>query len=444
VGFNDHLIANPHGARYASLPSLRQDKDTTLIDRQPSPSDKLAQPRQSVTSPATDSALHADGKQSKNQLNFENQPIVSSMPAPAAPGATSGIKNQPGLAVNDMGDPPPESSTANWCNLGCERKLFGTSPNGFSMGGWTQAGVHSENSLGFNNRQDDLNLHQQWFYAEKQPLCGTGWGFRTDLLYGIDAQNLQAFGNPVTGAPTGWDNSWDYGSYGWALPQAYLSYRDCCWNVKLGKFFSPFGFESVASPQNFFYSRSFARTFIEPYTVSGILGERKISNQRSLLLGATAGWETGFDQNNSGFNLLVGQRSCLGQNVSLSSTASLGNTGYRGEGWLNSQVLQVCLSKKTRYVLQGDFLNLGTNQEFAIVNYLFHDFNPCLKAGTRLEWWKSDQIFPDTRSTWSLTNGLNFRPHANVIIRPETRLDWGAAAIDPGRLIVGVDAILTF
>lgn len=415
--------------------NFRQD-DQPLLDQQPSASDLRSSQQDVPPVPQGQAPIQSP----------DLPPLRSTQSAPLPPQGQSGsIANQPGLSVRDMGDPQPECEyIPGWCNLGCERKIFGSTPNGFAIGGWNQTGYHSAPTLGFNDRPDQWNVHQQWFYAEKRPVNCTGWGFRTDMMYGIDAQNIQAFGNPVTGAPDGWDNSWDYGSYGWALPQAYVSYQNCDTYVKMGKFFSPFGFESIASPQNFFYSRSYARNFIEPFSMTGALVERQVSDQQSILAGASAGWDTGFDQNSSGFTGIIGARTQFGDNVSLASTASLGNTGYRGEGWMNSHVLQVQLSKKVRYVLQGDMLNLGTNQEFAIVNYLFREFNPCLKAGTRLEWWKSDQIFPDTRSTWSLTNGLNFRPHANVTIRPESRMDWGAAAIDPGKLIFGVDAIITF
>ncbi|MEN0111143.1 MAG: hypothetical protein AAF805_10515, partial [Planctomycetota bacterium] len=54
----------------------------------------------------------------------------------------------------------------------------------FDFGGWTQFGFHSDNvrlssdrndGLAFNDRDDRLNLHQQWFWFEKAaeaPCCG--------------------------------------------------------------------------------------------------------------------------------------------------------------------------------------------------------------------------------------------------------------------------------
>lgn len=364
---------------------------------------------------------------------------------PAAPANTrSAVTSQPGLTVQDMGDPLPEQCKPSWCNLGPEWTLFPTTPNGLAFGGWSQIGYHSRATDSFNDRPGRFNLHQQWFYLERQTDASRNWGFRADLIYGIDGQNIQAFGNPPTGAPTGWDNGWDFGSYGWALPQAYVNYENDLWNIKMGRFFSPFGFEQIASPQNFFYSRSFARTFIEPFGLTGVLAERRISAKQSVLVGLTTGWDTGFEQNSSGITAITGTRTEITDNIFLSTTGSWGNTGIRGDGFLASNVLEVGLSDRTFYVLQGDILNLDDVNEFSIVQYLFHSFNPCLQVGSRLEWWKSNQFFPSTQSTWSYTSGINFRRTANFMIRPETRYDWGAGAVNPARLAFGVDGILTF
>jgi hypothetical protein len=363
---------------------------------------------------------------------------------PAPMNLPSAVTSRPPLSVRDMGDPPPESGKPSWCNLGPERRLFNTTPGGISLGGWTQVGYHTRTTDLFNDRPDRFNLHQQWFFLERQTGCQRNWGFRADMAYGIDAQNFQAFGNPVSGNPSGWDNGWDRGSYGWALPQAYVNYENDLWNVKMGKFFSPFGFEQIASPQNFFYSRSFARNYIEPYTMTGMLAERRISDRQSLLVGATAGWETGFDQNSSGLTGITGTRWDLSDNLFFSSTASWGNTGIRGDGVLSSNVLEVGLSNKTYYVLQGDVLNLDDVNEFSVVQYLFHSVNPCLQLGSRLEWWKSNQLFSSTQSTWSYTSGINFRRNANFMIRPESRYDWGAGAANPAKITFGVDGIVTF
>jgi hypothetical protein len=334
-----------------------------------------------------------------------------------------------------------------WCNLGCEKKLFPKQCGGLEIGGWLSQGYHNRNNILVNNRRREWNLHQAWLYAGKaasQDSCDWDFGYRADLLYGIDAQDLQAFGNGPTGAPSGWDNDWDFGSFGWALPQLYVEFANLDWNVKVGKFFSPYGYEVIGATGNFFYSHSFTMYNSEPFTMSGVLAEKRVSSNKSYVFGVTAGWDTAFENNEGGGNVIFGTREQLNDHISLAITNSWGDAGTRGSGNLTSAVAEVELTDSLDYVLQTDFLNLGTNQEFGIVQYLFKEINPCLSVGSRLEWWKSDQFFTSSRSTYGYTVGANYRRNANVTIRPELRFDWGAAAVDPGAPIIGFDVVRTF
>lgn len=391
----------------------------------------------------------ADGQSSVSdvgQYKFET---------PAAPQVQGdmvyGSQGEPGLSVNSNATPEAVSPYCNqpaksWCNLGCEKKLFGKSCSGLEIGGWLNFGYHNRDTPLVNNRSDQVAVHQLWGFVNKSARQDTGgWdiGYRLDYLYGIDAQDLQAFGNAPTGAPIGWDNGWDRGSYGWALPQLYVQFANCNWDIKAGKFFSPFGYEVIGATGNFFYSHSYTMYNSEPFTMTGVLGERRISDNRSVILGVTAGWDTGFESN-SGGNLITGVRFQPNQYVDVAVTTSIGDTGFRDSGRLTSAVAQMQLTSDISYVLQADSLDLGTNQEFGIIQYLFKDVTDCLKLGGRLEWWKSDQFFTSTRSTYSFTMGANYRANANITVRPEVRWDWGAGAVDPGASIVGIDAVMTF
>lgn len=370
-------------------------------------------------------------------------PTAETVQTPPAPPAAPGAADDAADAEPDYCQKPPRKP---WCNLGCERKLFGETCNGLQVGGWLSGGYHNRNNPLLNNRKGEANIHQMWLYADKAARRNGDWnmGYRADVLYGIDAQDLQAFGNAPTGAPSGWDNSWDNGSYGWALPQAYLQMANQDWDVKLGKFFSPFGYEVIGATGNFFYSHSFTSFNTEPFTLSGVLAERTLGNGDSFLVGATAGWDTGFDSN-SGGNLIFGRRRQIGDFINFTSMASMGDTGIRGVGVMSSNVAEVRLTDAVQYVLQFDTLNLGNNQEFGIVQYLFRDVTECLALGARLEWWKSDLPFGGpTRSTYNFTVGTNYRVNSNLVLRPELRFDWGALAVSPGQPIIGFDAVMTF
>lgn len=376
-------------------------------------------------------------------LNDDVPEPPSSTPVPA-------IEQRPALSVRSNATDPDDAGLArspgDWCCLGEVQRLVGTLPNGLTVGGFSQNGWHSRDILGFNNRSDEFNSHQNWLYVgrEADAGCGRPFGFRIDGLYGIDAQEIQATGNSPNGAPTGWDNSWDNGSYGWALPQAYIEFANCMNRVKIGKFLSPIGFESVPSSENFFYSRTYARTFTEPFSHTGLLVERDAGNGATMIGGLTAGWNTGFDRTDNGFNGLAGVRFRPRDRFSLGLTSSFGDTGYRGSGVLQTATAEVQLAPKVTWGLQGDFLNLQSNDELGLSNYLFYCHNRCLAFGTRLEWWKSDQFFGSSTSTWDWTIGANYRPHANVVIRPEIRADWGAAALSEWDPAVGIDAVILF
>lgn len=351
------------------------------------------------------------------------------------------------------------------------------------FGGWTQFGYHSDNArlsqnrndnLAFNDREDRLNLQQQWFWAEKvaDGSNGLDWGFRADLMYGTDAQKTQAFGNN----PGSWDfaNGWDYGNgaagfnYGWAMPQLYLEIAKGDWSVIAGHFFTLVGYEVVTAPDNFFYSHALTMFNSEPFTHTGVLATYSGLDNVELYGGWTAGWDTGFDQYGDGSNFIGGFSTNLTNDVAFTYITTMGDFGARSRGfgaptngaggdYSHSLVFDVAVSDNVNYVFQSDLVGIddrnGTvaaNDQVGINQYLFYTINDCWAAGTRLEWWKSDGF-----SYQELTMGLNYRPHANVILRPELRYDWtasDAAAANMGfadagaynNWSFGMDVILTY
>ena len=71
---------------------------------------------------------------------------------------------------------------------------------------------------------------------------------------------------------------------------------------------------------------------------------------------------------------------------------------------------------------------------------MFYTLNDCWRLGSRLEWFKAGD-----NEVVEFTLGANYRPHANVVIRPEIRVDsfeTGAPFQDSS--VFGVDAIFTF
>jgi hypothetical protein len=363
----------------------------------------------------------------------------------------------PQVMASDMAAPACGCEVACGCNSCCNCYLFGDGEawelmsgdncHGLKIGGWMQAGYHSHatplssvygEGLSFNDVPHQVNLHQAWLYAEKaldDTDCAWDWGYRVDFLYGTDAQKTQAFGGP------GWDNDWDHGVYGFALPQAYLEFGRGDLSVKVGHFYTLIGYEVVPAPDNFFYSHSLTMFNSEPFTHTGFVATYGLTDDIELYGGWTAGWDTGFEQFNDGSSFLGGMSLTLTDEASLTYIVTAGNLGWRGDdAYTHSVVLNVAVTDKLTYVLQNDIVDVDSTGEYdkGFNQYLLYAVSDCVGLGARLEWWEDDGD-----EYTEVTFGANLRPSANLVFRPEIRFDGGDSNAE-NETTFGVDAILTF
>ena len=149
----------------------------------------------------------------------------------------------------------------------------------------------------FNTRPHRVDRHQAWLFTEKvaDGSKGIDFGYRADIMYGVDAAEAQSFGNN----PGTWDylHGWDRGAqFGWAMPQLYAQVAAGELDVIMGHFFTIAGYETVAAPKNFFYSHSLTMFNSEPFTHTGVLAKYKASPNVTYYGGWTLGWDTGFDE----------------------------------------------------------------------------------------------------------------------------------------------------
>jgi len=366
---------------------------------------------------------------------------------------------------------------------GC-KGLFGDVGNGITIGGWTQFGYQNKadgaftgngafNSVNFgpgtnpnSTEWGKFNLNQQALYINKTAdgSKGVGFGFRAEMIYGVDGNEAQAFGNPATPGNGSYDflNGWDHGTYEWALPQLYAEVASGDVSVKLGHFYTPVGYEVIPSGGNFFLSRQLTFYNSEPFTHSGALATYTASDNVQILGGWTAGWDTGFERNNNSSSFLGGAIIKLSDKATFTHMVAAGNFGVRQDGIINSSILAYNWTDKWSSVHQFDVL--GTNASTAganfatkgiadnsigQINYLFYQVSDKIKLGTRQEWYKADSVSYNT-----LTYGVNVTPVKNFVVRPEVRHMWAPGANNsaaaPGHenlfneTVVGVDAILTY
>jgi hypothetical protein len=326
-----------------------------------------------------------------------------------------------------------------------------------------QLGYHTETTrmsqvpgdLGsFNDVPNGVRLQQAWVYLEKKAqasCCCYDWGMRADIMYGTDAQKTQAFGNPAGS----WDEGWDNGYYGWAIPQLYGEVAYGNWSVIAGHFFTLVGYEVIPAPQNFFYSHSYTMFNSEPFTHTGVLATYSNCGT-DIYAGWTLGWDTGFDNLDNGSSFLGGFSTDVVDDVRATYILTAGNFGARSngtDGYSHSVVFDATLTSCLNYVLQSDYYTDRTDrQDVGINQYLLYSINDCWGAGVRAEWWKSNGITGGANnlhtSYYEVTGGLNYRPHANIVFRPELRYNWTPSDAkfqdDFNQWVFGVDCIATF
>ncbi|TWT52602.1 hypothetical protein Pla22_02260 [Rubripirellula amarantea] len=342
------------------------------------------------------------------------------------------------------------------CCLGDPYSLFGEHC-GWSAGGWVSLGYHSKGNALFNSRPDELQLHQAWLYAEKaiDTSCGFDIGGRIDYLYGTDSQDTQSFGIDNDH----WDNDWDNGpDYGHALPQLYLEagYGDL--SVKVGHFYTIIGWEVVQATGNFFYSHAYTMYNSEPFTHTGALATYEASDDLSLFGGYVLGWDSGFEDNGDAF--LGGASLGLTDDLTLIYATTFGrfDDGDAGveNGYMHSIVADYAVSDSVQYILQSDYLSTENasgatvRDTFGINQYLIKTLSDCWAVGGRFEWYNQEGVFSAAESDiYALTLGANYKPHANVTVRPEVRFDWDddqVAGLEDGedQTTFGIDTIFTF
>jgi hypothetical protein len=341
-----------------------------------------------------------------------------------------------------------------------------------AYGGWFSMGYYNHNErlsrepgdeLSFNDFPHHLNLDQAWFYVEhaaNADACSADWGYRFDIMYGVHAHAAQAFGNE----DNVWDVSLDHGVYGWAMPQLYAEVAYGDWDVKIGHWFTPAGYEVIPDTGNFFYSHTLTHYNSEPFTHTGVLGTYNGYDDATIYAGWSLGWDTGFDQYDDG-NIFIGgltyKPNC---NVSLTYITTVGNLGWKSEGefgYTQHIVGIFDLSENWQYVIQSDYLDTDgvpgdddtDGEDKGVTNYLFYTLNDCWAVGGRVEWWKSNNVIAgENASFYDITGGLNYQATANLVVRPEIRYDWTPSDeayenefdVDYNQTWFGIDAVLTY
>ncbi len=327
---------------------------------------------------------------------------------------------------------------------------------GISLSGWLQQGITFNNEhpisrfngpVATNDRDREYQMNQFWMTLQRPVNTGgdgLDFGGRIDAMYGTDWR----FG--INNGLEDRINGFNGQSYGMVLPQAYAEVGFNDLSVKLGHFAAILDYEAVPAPANFFYSHSYCYSYCVPQLVTGVLADYKMDENWSVQGGFDRGWSQ-FEDNNRSLDFLGGIRwQSSDQRTTVSYALSNGpqDANSAQNRFVYSLVIQEKLGPRSQYVMVHDLgvennalPGGGAAEWYGLNQYYTYSLNDQWSAGMRAEWLRDQEgvrvagpgNIPGVRA-WSghgfagnfyeLTAGLNWRPQANVIFRPEVRYDW--------------------
>jgi hypothetical protein len=290
-------------------------------------------------------------------------------------------------------------------------------------------------------------------------------GFRTDLIYGQDANGIAA--NANTSANTAGSST----TSDLYVEQAYVQLRAPVGNgldFKVGKFVTILGYEVVERPanQNITYGNLFVNMI--PVDHTGILASYKFNDIVDVKAGIVDGW----NNNNGTVAGATGNNDAVGFLASINVTAPGGNANiqnalYYGLNPSNNQTSNAVLGNATgtatnsplwvydiwgqwKPKFAGDKLSLGFNGDLGSYKtsvagvengttwggaalYAKYQFTKIFSLATRTDWIHTDDSqkfgvlgYAGQNDIYSFTATASFDVWENTLLRAEYRADYGS------------------
>ena len=341
-------------------------------------------------------------------------------------------------------DPCNPANPCDPCGSGC-----GAQKSLWSWGGWGDAGItvnnHGQNNayaggtlspysgntgLLQNVRQSDFQLNQAWLYGEKK-VSGRGldFGGRIDFAYGTDAVYLQSSGLEMKSNGA---SHWGSGDYYAALPQLYGEVGYNNFSLKVGKLFNPLGYESLQSPNRFFYSQSYSRAVL-PHTVTGVVGTWYVNPGLTVYVAGGNGEKFYNDDDDNafvgGFTWQASRKLSLSYGL-IAGSDSDNDYDYFMQSFVADYKINRCWNYVFEWTLRNDKAGAQNLGAYGINQELFYTINRCLALGFRADWMSvynygilGNGALPISDDALAFTVGLNWKPTQNFTLRPEIRYD---------------------
>ena len=368
----------------------------------------------------------------------------------------------------------------------------------FKISGWIDSGItfnpaspQDNQNFGrfFDDRANEPMLNQVVINFERALAPQPGefdWGFKLQFMYGSDARFIHSLGLFSDTAATSIVQP--------DLVEAYLNLHfpivsEGGLDLKLGKFVTLEGAETIDPRTNFFYSHTYIFNFGIPFNHTGALATFHATKWLDLYSGITRGVNTSLDDDNDnvsfqggvGLNLLDGKLTVL-------ATTSIGPetpNNNHDQRYLNDITVTAKITDKFTSITDLNYARdeVIDAQAYGIAQYFTYAINSWLTAGIRGEIFRDNKGFyvvsfadshdpmralegeptidPRTvgggRTTYgAVTLGVNIKPPvpkpaASLVIRPELRFDRALNGTRPfndssdrNQFTASIDVIITF
>jgi hypothetical protein len=317
--------------------------------------------------------------------------------------------------------------------------------NKLQLYGWVDAAFtgssdrHDQLPMGFNYLSNQAAVQQAWLRFElpvDQSAATPTFGFRTDTFFGTDYRFTIARGLFDSQLTADHGQPDEYGADPVQFyAEGYFPEIARGLDVKVGRFFAQFGFESIDATQNPFVSRSYSFIY-DPFTHTGLLTTLKLTDAWSVQNGVVLGSDVFIDPaDNPTYIGSVKWAPPTGRDSVLFAVI-VGDGRYDVDRQFhNPEIFDLVFTHKfsDRFSYALDALfgfttnvpGTGFADWWAAVQYLSYTLTPRLTAVGRLEFFDDVQGqrtgFPGLYI--APTAGVNFKPNNFVTLRPELRFD---------------------
>ena len=340
----------------------------------------------------------------------------------------------------------------------------------FTIYGWVEGGVTGN----FNSPADNQNFGRLFDDRSNEPLLnqvvltaertldpkasGFDWGFKAQAMFGTDARFIHSMGLL--------DKAMKTSIYQPDVVEAYINLHFPVLtsggvDLKVGKFVTLEGAETIDPRSNVFYSHSYIFNYGIPFNHTGALFTVHATKVVDLYAGITRGVNTSIEDNNGTAAFHGG----FGLNFNEGKFTVLATTHIGPETANNSRSMRYLSDLTAIWKITDKFTSItdlnyiydeaANARGYGVAQYLTYAFSDKVSASVRGEVWRDErgfyvtsfadahdpirglrgQAFTDVRTVGggsttygALTAGLTFRPavpkpFSGLMIRPEIRVD---------------------